>query len=793
MRGDDNAQEHRLEDEGAGDQAVHARIAAALARMARAGEGLPPAPYVRRHLARHAHLGGVLDDARVPPDVLAWDTSGSVRGLLGADPAPGRRSWLSAWAVVEPYLQDADLASRLGSLHLAYAALHHPRVPGARMPPNAAAPADSPLAVLWAQWSPPSNVLATVTDPVTSLTAVPQHGGVLLAVGGRHGTIAFLDALTGRRIGEALTAHDGEIRSLRTSVADSTGHRFLVSGSTDGSVRIWDALRGSLYDQIQHSEAVWTDDCACYFADDGALCVVSVNGRGELARWTAGSAGAAPAARRVLATVEPVLRAAVTTLVDESGQRRLVLAAGSLSVRAESGSVITDFPLDNPVRALVAGSEPGRFYCGHADGALTAWDVRDGQQAVLAGHGPPVVGLTAVTVGGCEVIAAGRGTTICLWDPVDGRTGDLGGHQGTVAAVAGFGIAGCDGLASAAGDDTVRLWPQAVLQQRLEGGDYVANGPRTAAAAFTTGGGRALVAAAEEGGPIEVRDITSGSRIACVTAEPAPAAAAMTWACWPGGRLLMWAGTDHTVRGWDALGERAWPHVLPCGRHPVRALATCTTLDGPLLLTGGDDWRVRLWDLSTAALLHEWPGHRMSVRAVAAAVDVAGRTWLASAGAEGLVRLWNTGTQSVGTAAPGPLRCAQGVINALSINALPAPGLSTHLVSGGDTGTLRFWDLATGEPLGAPVPGHRSPIDAVTTWTAGGQSYAASASRDGMIRIWEASAQRCVLQLATATPVRSLSAHPRPGGDGTVLALSGEAGAAVIDLAPDPRSSPHGR
>ncbi|MEK8172300.1 hypothetical protein NKH77_32585 [Streptomyces sp. M19] len=54
----------------------------------RARERSPP-PYVRRHLAHHARLGGVLDDEHVPPGALPWDTGGGVRALLATEPGPG--------------------------------------------------------------------------------------------------------------------------------------------------------------------------------------------------------------------------------------------------------------------------------------------------------------------------------------------------------------------------------------------------------------------------------------------------------------------------------------------------------------------------------------------------------------------------------------------------------------------------------------------------------------------------------------------------------------------------------
>lgn len=111
---------------------IHRQIAAALAELVPEDPSLPPHPYLRRHLAEHAARGRVLDDTHVPPTLLPWESSLTVRRLLAADDAgPTDNPWLRAWARLEPFSRYLDPRSRATSLRLAHhageAAAHESR------------------------------------------------------------------------------------------------------------------------------------------------------------------------------------------------------------------------------------------------------------------------------------------------------------------------------------------------------------------------------------------------------------------------------------------------------------------------------------------------------------------------------------------------------------------------------------------------------------------------------------------------------------------------------------------
>lgn len=772
----------RQRDIPAAEQQAHARIAAALARLVSPDAVSVPHPYLSRYLAHHAALGGALDDSHVPPGLLPRAIGDGVRGLLSLPHAHrADRAWLTAWAAVEPYVQDADLPSRCTSLHLAYTTLRFPGVPRQRLPQEAAEFAGSRLCVLWSQWTPPSNVLATLSRRSLSLATAEGPGdAVLLAVGNEAGSIELIDTVTGTPVGDRIPAHDGDVRCLFFT-AYSTGGGALVSGSTDGTVRVWDTTRGTLLDHRTFGGRTWTSAVTGYRNDAGTLTVAAINGDGAVKLWRDHSE------ERHLANLSPhpLERAAFAlTLAVGPGGRQLLIGVGhTLSIwDGADYRLLREYPVDAPVRSLTDTTVPGWVATGHSDGSITLWDTASGAQATFTGEGEPVTALVALHVDGLDLLAAaGSGSAIDLWDMgAKRRTGQLTGHTDTVTALRSFSADGTDRLASTARDNTVRLWDTRAIHRAIRGS---ATTPAVVAAAITpdsVAGPQVAVSYATS--QTQVWDTLSGSSTGTFDSDSQRPSSALAWAQGHQGRhLLLWSASDHSIRSWDPVPGTAVGAPLQGHSLPIRALASTVACSGRRVVISSDDFTVRLWDLDRGQSLQLWR-HPYTVRTVAAASDGVSADWFASGSADGAVRLWDT--------ADGAPRhvfyCSQGIINAVAINAGPSP-LSPFLASGGDDGTVRLWDLSALAPIGEPLQGHTDAVEAITTWTTTSdvpRPFIASSSRDGTIRFWEvATTSRCILQLATGSPVHTLSAYASGESTNTVvLAMAGEAGVAVLEV-----------
>ena len=84
------------------------------------------------------------------------------------------------------------------------------------------------------------------------------------------------------------------------------------------------------------------------------------------------------------------------------------------------------------------------------------------------------------------------------------------------------------------------------------------------------------------------------------------------------------------------------------------------------------------------------------------------------------------------------------------------------LASGGDDGTVRIWDAATGRER-AVLTGHTGPVTAVAVAPDG--SWLASGGDDGTVRIWDAATgqERAVLTGHTG-PVNAVAVAPMAAG-----------------------------
>jgi hypothetical protein len=209
------------------------------------------------------------------------------------------------------------------------------------------------------------------------------------------------------------------------------------------------------------------------------------------------------------------------------------------------------------------------------------------------------------------------------------------------------------------------------------------------------------------------------------------------------------------ARGWQRpdlaalVRERA---ALSGHTEPVTALAF--TPDGRLLVSGGGDGAVRLWELPEGRALGAVEAHPVKVTALAVSSD--GSTLLTAA-RDGTLRLW-------GLPDGRPLRTLrEDNHEALSVALSPDGRV---LAAGLADGTVCLWDLPDGSPR-ARLRGHQDAVSSVAVSPDG--QILASAGGDKTVRLWDLPDGHFRRMLLSGDWVTALAFSP----DGRVLASSG--------------------
>jgi WD40 repeat protein len=148
----------------------------------------------------------------------------------------------------------------------------------------------------------------------------------------------------------------------------------------------------------------------------------------------------------------------------------------------------------------------------------------------------------------------------------------------------------------------------------------------------------------------------------------------------PDGSLLISGGEDHRVRLWNVTGNS---EIASLSGHEGEVLTVAFSPDGKTIASGSVDKTIRLWDVETRREKAVLRGHQDKVRCVVYSAD--GST-IASASWDKTVKLWDGNTQAL-------IATLEGHTEAVKAVAFSPDG--KQLASGGVDTTVRIWDLAT--------------------------------------------------------------------------------------------------
>lgn len=735
---------------------AHRLIAEALAKLVAEDPAVPPHPYLSRHLADHAARGDVLDDAHVPLAILPWESSSKVRTLLRRTGAGQRQDWLGAWAGIEPFLGDAGPESRLTSLHLAHHAATRRRVPLSAVPAASRRLPGSRVTPLWSDWIASDNVLAVTDTAIESLAhTTTSDGRRLLITGDSHGTLRRWETY-GAPVGAPAHTHGGAIQHLLPLADD-----LLVSGGTDGTVRVWNSRHGQLLTEPVHRPRTWVSSLTLFAPADAPPRILVAHSDGHLTALDTAGFRPVDAALPVLDPVPAVLTG--IALAGTEGMALAVAQGRQVRIwRPGRDDVVTGEHSDE-VRAVVDLPAPNRFATCDDSGHIGFWDASDGCGTVTPAPSPArsVTALTVLTVDGePAVVSAGADHALRVWNARTGRPvgGALEGHTAPPLALAA--VPGDTPLVVSAGADrTLRRW-----KLTGHGGRPAPDVRRAVTAAALPGpgtaGGPLLVAVADEE-ETTLWNVDTGRHLELPARDST--VTAFAWATARDEALLVTAHSDAALQLWSlgpgGTGPPARRGKLVNHSLPVRAMVSFQDGGRPLLATAGADGSVRLWDLARQCQLACWDDHMLSVRDLTV-LDTGQGPLLVSAGADGTLRRWAPGT---GPAGP-PVHCDQQGVHAVA--AVPVPPGETPLVaSGGEDGTVRLWEAETLRPAGETLNAADGPVTALACFRSpAGRPHLAATGPSGTVHLWDVTAGARLLRIVTGSPLGVLDVRRTSNG-----------------------------
>lgn len=600
----------------------------------------------------------------------------------------------------------------------------------------------------------PRLTLAGHTGSVSSVVFSPDSRRIL--TGSEDGTAKLWDAATGREL-RTLSAPKGLVFCTAFSpdgrrIATGTGDWWL--GRSPGTSTVWDAESGRPLLEIQgHEFYVWS----LAFSPDGQRLVTGEGDRdhkaGRAQVWEASTG------RHIFSLPEEAQSLRGVALSPD-GRQIMTASISGTSTMWEAATGHRLFSLmghRDPVTSVAFSPTDRRFVTGGWDGSASVWDSTTGQALLKHTGHKEMVTCVAYRSDGQTIATGSSDHTVKVWNSRrDQEIFTLKGHSGGVRSVA-FSPDGAQ-IATASNDRTAKVWDAGIGQDVpvLKGHTDFISGIAFSPDSRTlvTGGGDGLA---------KVWDTATGRELLSINGSaPRAWSESALWgvAFSPDVRRILTGSQDKSARIWDA----ATGQELLVLHHDTVVSCVAYSGDGRRVATGVGEpgarvthpGETRVWDALTGRELARFP-HPSSVLAVAFSPD--GQRVAAATG---------DGTTSILDAATG--RELLTLRHASTVWSVAYSGDGRFIITGSWDKTAKVWDATTGSER-LTLAGHTGFVRGAA-FSPDGQRIVTS-SDDRTVKIWHAATGREALTLPKHTEtVLSLAFSP----DGRHLA-TGIAGA----------------
>jgi WD40 repeat protein len=545
------------------------------------------------------------------------------------------------------------------------------------------------------------------------------------------GDLVVRDVATGQEI----FAHPDVASGFRGVAFSPPDGRRIAAGNAAALV-IWDAATGKQEIRLTDRGNRDLPLLSLAYSPDGRRILA---GYGRFNEVDVGRATLWDVATGALIRRIPGHRASVHSVAFSPDGRQVALASWGLvelwDLEPTPGQQVHSIPCHGSLAVYgVTFSPDGRCLAsGGLDRTLRLWDRATGQELrAFYGHEGFVRAL-AFSPDGQWLLSASEDRSLKLWEVASARKiADFHGHLSHTTCVA----FSRDGqlIASGGQDHAVKLW----LAKRRRPLTFTEHDGKVCGLEFLRDGQRLVSGAGDYStrGRLQLWDATTGEVL-----EPSFASCPEVYAVilHPEGRHLATACKDGTVRVWDLeTGQPVWCQ----NGHATEVADVAYSPDGLWLASAAgmnmyassrapfdptERGEVKLWEARTGVEIRKFPPVKGAVYGVAFSPD---SRWLAAGGADGMVRIWDTGDPASTTRElPGHIGMVKHVMFLPDGRLVSAGGSSI----GSEFGEVKIWDLATGRVL--DLSGHTQMVQALACSPDGRRL--ATGSLDFTIKLWD--------------------------------------------------------
>ena len=429
--------------------------------------------------------------------------------------------------------------------------------------------------------------------------------------------------------------HRGRQGGAVTAVLYSRNGKMLVSGSTNGFVRLWDPATMRLQHVLGHSHGSF----ALAFSKDNTL-LASGGGDGHVRLWdVSGEAPKDTAQLKVAST--PLYAVAIApdkkTVAAGGADTRLGLwELGEMPREAATGDTHT-----GPIHALAYSLDGKTLATGSADKTLRLWTIgkenRLKEKVSLEAHAGAVLALAFHPTDEKTLVTGGGDGTIRFWNiagakPIIKTTLKIAG--GAVYAVA-FSQSGKT-LATAHADGTGRTWSvgapggeKTILEGHINQASGIGFSPD--GTTVVTGSHDWTVRQWPAIAGLKPKDKT-------VTKGHLSHVYSMSFA--PDGKSMASGAYDRSIRLWDQVQPEA-KERLPNSKVDGPVYAVCFGPDGKSYAGSGTGSTFRTYEAATRRFIYTFPGHQGNISGLAFSPE---GNLIASCSNDKSIRLWNPKT-----------------------------------------------------------------------------------------------------------------------------------------------------